>query len=375
MENEVLTATHDFCKKYIQPYEKEIDFDSKFVKEILKEFSSHGFMALPFPKKYGGLEQSTILYSKTATIISQYSGTIASILGAHCLAAFSVLFGGGEEQKEKYLPDLIKGRLIGSFALTEQNAGSDPASIETEAIRDGNFYVLNGTKAFTTNAGLSDLYVIMAKTDKERGARGISAFIVEREDKNFVIGRQEKKMALPGLPNASLLLNGVRIPKERLLGREGMGFIIVKKVLDVGRIAAASAAVGLAKRALIESVRYSKQREQFGKPISAFEMIQSHIADMGTKVEAAELLTLKAAEAADQKQRDAAKIAAMAKYFAAQVAVDVSRLAVQIFGGYGFIQDYVVERLYKEAKMYEIIEGTNEIQKLIIANALLKEME
>jgi len=182
-------------------------------------------------------------------------------------------------------------------------------------------------------------------------------------------------MALPGLPNASLLLNGVRIPKERLLGREGMGFIIVKKVLDVGRIAAASAAVGLAKRALIESVRYSKQREQFGKPISAFEMIQSHIADMGTKVEAAELLTLKAAEAADQKQRDAAKIAAMAKYFAAQVAVDVSRLAVQIFGGYGFIQDYVVERLYKEAKMYEIIEGTNEIQKLIIANALLKEME
>jgi len=277
--------------------------------------------------------------------------------------------------KEKYLPDLIKGRLIGSFALTEQNAGSDPASIETEAIRDGNFYVLNGTKAFTTNAGLSDLYVIMAKTDKERGARGISAFIVEREDKNFVIGRQEKKMALPGLPNASLLLNGVRIPKERLLGREGMGFIIVKKVLDVGRIAAASAAVGLAKRALIESVRYSKQREQFGKPISAFEMIQSHIADMGTKVEAAELLTLKAAEAADQKQRDAAKIAAMAKYFAAQVAVDVSRLAVQIFGGYGFIQDYVVERLYKEAKMYEIIEGTNEIQKLIIANALLKEME
>ncbi len=375
MENEILAAAYDFCKKYIHPYEKEIDLDGKFVKEILKELSFHGFMALPFPKKYGGLEQNTVLYSKVATIISQYSGTIAGVLGAHCLAVFSVLFGGREEQKEKYLPDLIKGRLIASFALTEQNAGSDPASMETEAVRDGDFYVLNGTKAFTTNAGLSDLYIVMAKTDKERGARGISAFIVERKDKNFVIGRQEKKMAFPGLPNASLLLNGVRIPKDRLLGREGAGFIIVKKVLDIGRVAAASAAVGLAKRALIESVRYSKQREQFGKPISSFEMIQSHIADMGTKVEAAELLTLKAAEAADQKQKDAAKIAAMAKYFAAQVAVDVSRLAVQIFGGYGFIQDYAVERLYREAKMYEIIEGTNEIQKLIIASALLKEME
>jgi len=375
LENEVPGATYDFCKKYIEPYEKEIELEGKFVKDVFKELGSHGFIALSFPEKYGGLGKSIVLYSKVATIISQYSGTIATVLGAHNLATFSILIGGKEEQRAKYIPGLIRGQMIGSFAITEPNAGSDPSSIEAEALKENDFYILNGTKAFTTNAGLSDLYIIMAKTDKERGARGISAFLVDKNDENFVIGRQEKKMALPGLPNASLFLNDIRLSKERLLGREGTGFIIAMRTLDIGRIAAASAAVGLAKRALIEAVKYSKQRKQFGKPISSFEMIQSFIAEMGTKIRAAEMLTLDAAKAADEKSKDVTKLAAMAKYFATLTAVDVSRLAVQIFGGYGFIEDYVVARLYREAKMYEIIEGTTEIQKLIIANSLIKEIE
>ena len=373
LEKEIINAAYDFGEKYIKPYEKDIEMKGKFVKEIFSDLGTHGFIALPFPKEYGGLNKSFTIYAKVAIILSQYSGTLAGVLGAHSLATFSILLGGNKEQKEAYLPDLIKGRKIGSFALTEPNAGSDPSSIETEASKEGDSYVLDGTKAFTTNAGLSDIYVIMAKTDKNRGARGISAFLVHKNDKNFTIGGQEKKMAFPGLPNASLLLNNVKIPKERLLGREGIGFIIAMKTLDIGRISAAAAATGLAKNAFAEALEYSKQRKQFGKPICSFEMIQSYLAEMATKIRTSELIVLDAARAADERRKDLSKLAAMAKYFASDTATRVTRLAVQIFGGYGFIKDYAVERLYRQAKMYEIIEGTTEIQKIIIANSLIKE--
>lgn len=373
LEKEIMNAAYDFGEKYIKPYEKDIELKGKFVKEIFSDLGTHGFIALPFPKEYGGLNKSFTIYAKVAIILSQYSGTLAGVLGAHSLATFSILLGGNKEQKEAYLPDLIKGRKIGSFALTEPNAGSDPSSIETEASKEGDSYVLDGTKAFTTNAGLSDIYVIMAKTDKNRGARGISAFLVHKNDKNFTIGGQEKKMAFPGLPNASLLLNNVKIPKERLLGREGIGFIIAMKTLDIGRISAAAAATGLAKNAFAEALEYSKQRKQSGKSIYSFEMIQSYLAEMATKIRASELIVLDAARAADERRKDLSKLAAMAKYFASDTATRVTRLAVQIFGGYGFIKDYAVERLYRQAKMYEIIEGTTEIQKIIIANSLIKE--
>ncbi len=375
LEEEIINAAYDFGEKYIKPYEKDIELKGEFIKEIFSELGTHGFIALPFPKEYGGLNKSFTIYAKVAIILSQYSGTLAGVLGAHSLAAFAILLGGSEKQKEKYLPDLIKGVKIGSFALTEPNAGSDPSSIETEAFKEGDSYVLNGTKAFTTNAGLSDIYVVMAKTDKNRGARGISAFLMHKNDKNFIIGRQEKKMAFPGLPNASLLLNNVEIPEERLLGREGIGFIIAMRTLDIGRISAASAATGLAKHAFTKALRYSKQRKQFGKPICSFEIMQSYLAEMATKIRASELIVLDAARAADEKRKDLSKLAAMAKYFAADTAARVTRLAVQMFGGYGFIEDYVVEQLYREAKMYEIIEGTTEIQKIIIANSLIKELK
>jgi butyryl-CoA dehydrogenase len=375
IEKEILNAAKEFGEKYILPIEDEIEMEGKHIKEIFKNLGNHGFIAIPFPKEYGGLGLSFLLYAKAAEVIAYTSSTLSGVLGAHSLSIFSILLGGTKEQKNKYLPEMIKGNLIGSFALTEQNAGSNPAGIQTEAKKDGDFYILNGTKVFTTNAELSDIYVIMAKTDKERGARGISAFIVEKNDRGFSVGRQEKKMALPGLPNASLFLNDIKLPKDRLLGRENLGFLIAMKTLDLGRITASMGGVGLAKRALTEAVRYAKKREQFGKPISTFEMIQSYIAEMQTSISASELLALKAAELRDENSKDLPKYAAMAKYFSAKTAVNVARMAVQIFGGYGFIEDYKVERLYRESKMYEIIEGTNEIQKLIIANSIIKEIE
>jgi len=375
IEKEVLSAVSEFSEKYIIPYEKEIEVEGKYVKEIFKEIGNHGFIAIPFPKEYGGLNLSFALYVKASEVFAYTSGTLSAVIGAHSLSTFSILIGGTEKQKKTYLPKMIKGELMGSFALTEQNAGSNPADIQTEATKDGEFYILNGTKVFTTNAGLSDVYVVMAKTDKGRGARGISAFIVEKDDEGFSVGRQEKKMAFPGLPNASLFFNNVRLPKERLLGRENLGFIIAMKTLDIGRISASVGATGLAKKAFTESVRYAKKRKQFGKPIATFEMIQNYIAEMGAAVTASELLVLKAAEMKDKGNRNLPKYAAIAKYFSAKTAVDVARMAVQIFGGYGFIEDYAVERLYREAKVYEIIEGTSEIQKLIIANSFIKEIE
>jgi butyryl-CoA dehydrogenase len=375
LEKEVTSGIVEFIDKYIQPWEKEIEVKGLFVKEILKELGYHGFIAIPFPKEYGGLGLSFKLFIEVSKLIAKYSGTIAGVIGAQVLSAFSILIGGTEEQKEKYLGRLIKGELIGSFALTEPNAGSDPSSIATKAKKEGDYYILNGTKAFTTNAGLSDVYVIMAKTDKDRGARGISAFIVERDVEGFSVGRQENKMALPGLPNASLFLNNVKLPGNKLIGREGTGFIIAMKTLDIGRVTTGAGAVGLSERAFEEAVRYSKTRVQFGKTISSFEIIQSYIADMATEIEASKLLVINAAVKKDNNDTEFSLYASMAKYYASKTAVDVSRLAVQIFGGYGWIEDYLVARLYKEAKMYEIIEGTNEIQKLVISNHILKEVK
>lgn len=372
LDEEVLSGTAEFIEKFIQPKEREIEVEGLFVKDIFKEFGLHGFIAIPFPKEYGGLGMSFRLFVDVSRMLSVYSGTIAGVVGAHVLSAFSILIGGTEEQKQNYLTKLIKGELIGSFSLTEPMAGSDPASIETEARREGDDYVINGNKAFVTNAGLSDIFVVMAKTDKKRGARGISAFIIENSDQGLLVGRQEKKLAFPGLPNASLMLDNIRLEGDRLLGREGTGFLIAMKTLDIGRVITGAGALGLAERAFDEAVKYSKARKQFDKPLSSFQMVQSCIADMATWIEASKLLVMEAAEKKRNSGSEFSLYAAMAKYYASKVAVDVSRLAVQMFGGYGFIDDYIVARLYKEAKMYEIIEGTSEVQKIVISNHILR---
>jgi butyryl-CoA dehydrogenase len=372
IEKEIIKATIDFCEKFIKPYEREIEGEGLHINEILSEMGALGFFGISAPKEFGGQGLPLEVSVNASMIISKYNGTIATIMGAHQLAALAIQIAGTPKQKEKYLTKLVKGTSIGAFALTEPEAGSDPSSIKTEAQLSGDDYTLNGTKAFITNAGLAEVYIVMAKTDVKMGVRGISAFIVESGDKDFSVGRHEQKMALTFLPNASLNLNNVKLARDRLIGREGNGFIIVMKTLEIGRIFTGAGAVGLAERALEDAIDYSKRRIQGGQPIANFQMIQSYIAEMKTETEASKLLVFHAAELKDKESKEAPLYSSMAKYYASKTAVDVSRLAVQIFGGYGWVKGYVVERLYREAKMYEIIEGTNEIQKLIIANNVLK---
>ncbi|MGB9694710.1 MAG: acyl-CoA dehydrogenase family protein [Caldisericaceae bacterium] len=373
IEEEIRKAAINFCETFIKPHESEIEQSGLYIDEILKELGSLGYMGISIPKEFGGLGLPFEIGVNISIILSKYNGTIASILGASQLAALAIEIAGSTEQKETYLSELAKGKIIGSFALTEPEAGSDPSSIKTTAQKIDEGYILNGTKAFITNAGLASVYAVMAKTEPGAGARGISAFIINKSDTGFSVGRREHKMALDFLPNSALSFNDVVIPKNRLIGREGSGFITAMKVLEIGRIFTAAGAVGLSERALEEATIYSKRRMQGGQPIANFQMIQSYLADMATETEASKMLVINAARLKDKGDKKSQTYSSMAKYYSSKTAVDVARLAVQIFGGYGWVKDYVVERLYREAKMYEIVEGTSEIQKLIIANNLLKE--
>lgn len=372
LENEVIKGSEDFINHYIKPHESEIEIEGLPVIDIFKKAGEYGLIAIPLPEKYGGLGLPYKTFTRVAMMLSKYSGTVAMVLGAHLLATYAILIGGNEEQKKEYIPRLARGELIASFALTEPSTGSDPSAITTEAVKDEDSYIINGTKAFITNAGIADIFIVMAKTDRERGARGISAFIVETQDEGISVGKREEFMALPAFPNASLVFNNVRVQFFRLLGSEGTGFITAMKTLDIGRIATGASAVGVSQRALEEAAKYSQERYISGRPISSFEIIQSYIAEMAVSIETARLLVLEAAQKMDEGAGDLPLYAAMAKYYASKVAVDVSRYAVQIFGGYGCTKGYAVERLYREAKMYEIVEGTSEIQKLIISNHILK---
>ncbi|MBU1615367.1 acyl-CoA dehydrogenase family protein, partial [bacterium] len=273
---------------------------------------------------------------------------------------------------KKYLIPLSKGEVIGAFGLTEPNAGSDAANIQTTAVKNRDSYILNGTKIFITNAGEAQVYVILAKTQKDRGARGMSAFIVEKGTPGFTFGKNEKKMAFSALANRELIFRDCRIPAENILSKEGRGFRVAMQTLDLGRIGMGIGAIGLAQAAFKEAVKYSKERVQFGHPISNFQAIQFMLADMATEIEAARLLILKAAYLKDQ-DRPFSHIGAMAKLYASEVAMKVVNKAVQIHGGYGYTKDYAVERYFREAKLFEIVEGTSEIQRGVIANAILKQ--
>jgi butyryl-CoA dehydrogenase len=288
------------------------------------------------------------------------------------LCAYPIFLFGNEEQKKKYLPDLAKGRKIGAFGLTEPNAGSDAGNVQTTAVPDGSDYILNGTKLFITNAGAAETYVIIATTEKKKGARGLSAFIVEKGTKGFEIGKNEKKMAFYSLPNRELIFTDCRVPKANMLMQEGRGFRVAMQTLDVGRIGMAIGALGLARAAYDEAIKYSKIRVQFGKTISTFQAIQFKLADMATEIEAAKLLVYKASYLKDQNQKFE-KLASMAKLYASELCTRVVNQAVQIHGGYGYCKEYKVERLYRESKLFEIVEGTSEIQRLVIANHILKE--
>lgn len=293
-------------------------------------------------------------------------------LSAHTsLCCAPILENGTEAQKQKYLPKLASGEWIGAFGLTEPNAGTDASAQQTTAVKEGDHYALNGSKIFITNAGYANVYIIMAMTDKSKGTKGISAFIVEKDFPGFSIGKKEKKMGIRGSATCELIFENCIVPAENLLGQEGKGFGIAMKTLDGGRIGIASQALGIAQGAMDETVRYLKERKQFGRPLAKFQNMQFQLADMQTRIEASRLLVRKAAFKKDRKQNYSAD-AAMAKLFAAETAMEMTTKAVQYHGGYGYTREYPVERMMRDAKITEIYEGTSEVQRMVIAGKLLK---
>ena len=361
----------DFAEKEVEPIASEIDENCEFPYENIKKMAKADMLGIPFPQKYGGAGSDTLNYVFAIEELSKSCATHGVILSAHTsLGADPIYKYGTEEQKEKYLKPLATGEKLGAFALTEPNAGTDAAGIKTTAVLKDGQYILNGNKIFITNAGAADIFIIHAMTDKSKGTRGISSFIVEADTPGFSLGKKENKMGINASDTRELIFQNCKIPAENLLGKEGMGFKIAMGTLDGGRIGIAAQALGIAQRALDETVQYTQEREQFGRPIAKFQGLQWEIAEMATKVEAARNLVYKAAKTKDEGKRFSTE-AAMAKYFASEVASEVSNKAVQLHGGYGYIKDYPVERLMRDAKITEIYEGTTEVQKMVIAGSLL----
>ena len=372
-EHELLKSLYQsFAENEVKPLAAEVDEEERFPLETVKKMAKIGMMGIPVPKEYGGAGSDNLAYAMAIEELAKHCGTTAVIVSAHtslCIAP--ILENGTAAQKEQYLPALAKGEHLGAFGLTEPNAGTDAAGQQTVAILDGDNYILNGSKIFITNAGYADVYIILAMTDRSKGLKGISAFIVEKDFEGFSVGKKEKKMGIRGSATCELIFENCIVPKENLLGKEGKGFAIAMKTLDGGRIGIAAQALGLAQGALDETVKYTKERKQFGRAISKFQNTQFELAYMDTKIEASRLLVYKAAYYKDQKKRYSTE-AAMAKLFAADTAMEVTTKAVQLHGGYGYTREYPVERMMRDAKITEIYEGTSEVQKMVIAANLLK---
>lgn len=362
----------NFAENEVKPLAAEVDEEEKFPVETVKKLARYGFMGIPFPKEYGGQGGDTLAYAMAVEELSKVCATTGVIVSAHTsLCAAPIYEFGTEEQKQKYLIPLAKGEKLGAFGLTEPNAGTDASAQQTRAVLEGDHYVLNGSKIFITNAGYADVYIIMAMTDKSKGVKGISAFIVERDFEGFSIGKKEAKMGIRGSATCELIFENCKVPKENLLGKVGQGFKIAMKTLDGGRIGIAAQALGIAQGAIDETVKYVKERKQFGRPIAKFQNTQFTLADMQTKTDASRLLVYRAARAKDNNERYSS-FAAMAKLFASETAMEVTTKAVQLHGGYGYTREYPVERMMRDAKITEIYEGTSEVQKMVIAGTLLK---
>ncbi|MGA1822468.1 MAG: acyl-CoA dehydrogenase [Thermoplasmatota archaeon] len=360
----------EFAQKEIKPKASEIDREEKFPWEIIRKMGKLGLMGMTVPQQYGGSGIDKISYNIVLEEIGRVCGSTGLTVEAHnSLGVGHIYEMGNEEQRNKYLPRLTGGEALAAWALTEPNAGSDAASLQTTAVPDGDEWVLNGTKQFITSGSLAEVVTVMAKTDKSKGARGISAFIVEKGTEGLKVGVEEDKMGLRGSVTSELILEDLRVPRENMLGEPGMGFIGAMKILDRGRTAVGSLAVGLAQGVLDECIDYSRQRQQFGRPISKFQAIQWMIADIATDVEAARLLVR---QSADLEERDEpfGKEASMAKLFASEMAMRAAVKGVQIHGGYGYTKEYAVERFFREVKLYSIGEGTSEVQRMVIAKKL-----
>ena len=362
----------EFAEKEVKPLAAEVDEQERFPIETVEKMAKIGLMGIPIPVKYGGAGGDNLLYAMAVEELSRACGTTGVIVSAHTsLCAAPILEFGSEEQKQKYLPGLASGQVIGAFGLTEPNAGTDASAQQTTAIPTEGGYILNGSKIFITNAEYAGVYIIMDMTDKSKGTKGISAFIVEKETKGFSIGKKERKMGIRGSATCELIFENCFIPAQQLLGKIGDGFSIAMKTLDGGRIGIAAQALGLAQGALSETVKYVKERKQFGKPLSAFQNTQFQLADMETKVQAARMLVYNAAWKKSQGLPYSAD-AAMAKLYSAEVAMEVTTKAVQLHGGYGYTREYPIERMMRDAKITEIYEGTSEVQRMVISAMLLK---
>ena len=365
------TLFRDFAQNEVKPLAQEVDEQEMFPKATVEKMQKLGFLGIPMPKEYGGQGCDTLTYVMCVEELSKVCGTTGVIVSAHTsLGADPIKKFGTPEQKEKYLRPLASGQKLGAFGLTEPGAGTDASGQQTKAVLDGDEYVLNGTKIFITNGKEADIYIIFAMTDKTKGTKGISAFIVEKGTPGFTFGTKEKKMGIRGSSTYELIFTDCRIPKENLLGQEGKGFGIAMQTLDGGRIGIAAQALGIAAGALDSTIAYVKERKQFGRSIAKFQNTQFQIADMATKVEAARMLVYRAAIAKDTQQRFSVE-AAMAKLYASEIAVEVASKAVQLHGGYGYTREYDVERMMRDAKITEIYEGTSEVQRMVISGNLL----
>ena len=372
-EHEALRKkVREFAEEKVKPIAFELDQNNEFPDEIVKEMGELGFLGIPYPKKYGGQGLDVMSYAITVEELSRVDGGVGVICSAHTsLGSWPIFAFGTEEQKKKYLTPLASGEKLGAFGLTEPNAGTDASGQQTTAKLDGDEYVLNGTKIFITNGGYADIYVVFAMTDKSKGNHGISAFIVEKGTKGFDFGTLENKMGINGSSTMELIFQDCRIPKENLLGEEGKGFKIAMATLDGGRIGIAAQALGIAEGALEKAVQYSKEREQFGRPLAKFQNTQFKLAEMAIEIEAARNLVYKAASLKDAGENYSVA-AAMAKLKASRTASFVADRAVQILGGYGYIKEYDVERMMRDAKITEIYEGTSEVMLMVVSGALLR---
>ncbi|NUM51509.1 MAG: acyl-CoA dehydrogenase family protein [Flavobacteriales bacterium] len=373
-ENQQMIAqmVHDFSEKEIRPYFMQWDETQEFPLPVFKKLGELGLMGVLVPLEYGGAGMGYLEYSTAISEIAKVCGSIGLSVAAHnSLCTGHILQFGNEEQKKKYLPKLATAEWIGAWGLTEHNTGSDAGGMNTTAIEDGNYWILNGAKNFITHGKSGNVAVVIARTGKKGDSHGMSAFIVERGTPGFTAGKKENKLGMRASETTEIIFSDCRIPKENLIGKVGEGFIQAMKVLDGGRISIAALALGIAKGAYECALKYSKEREQFGKPISQFQGIAFKLADMATEIEAAELLIFQSAYLKNKGQ-NVTKISAMAKYYASEIACKAANEAVQIFGGYGYTKDFPAEKFYRDCKLCTIGEGTSEIQKLVISRQELR---
>ncbi len=360
-------------KEKIRPVRAELDEKEEFPWEVMKTLAQADMFGLYIPEAYGGMGGGVFENCLAVEKLGEGCIGIATSFAASGLGAYPILLHGSEELKMKYLPQIASGKKLAAFGLTEPGAGSDVSGVKTTAVKDGDYYVLNGTKQWITNGGEAEIYSVLAITDRSKGPRGASFFVVEKGDPGFSFGKKEKKLGIRASATRELIFQDCRIPKDRLIAREGMGFIIAMKTFDKSRPGIGALGVGLAQGALDLAVEYARTREQFGKPIISFQAIQHKLADMAIKTEAARSLIYSVARYMDSDPQEVSKYAAMAKVFAGDVAMEVATSAVQVLGGYGYMQDYPVEKMMRDAKILQIYEGTNEIQRNIIGQELNKE--